>query len=176
MNRKRIGFILILALLVMIILSGCDKYRNVKSTNLSGEGLNGIVLGSKYDEQNAEKTFGKLFHTEGDSKKKTYAFYSDIYHVSITTDSNMKIIILSSQWLLNLTGKVSTKKGISNNSSLDDIVKAYGINYSRENHYNQMGGGDYYDMLYIDKEHKIMLDFKFDRDTNDHSDITLSFI
>ncbi len=167
-RRTACGF---LALCLVFLYSGCGPKQ--EDTDLKGEGLNGIAIDSVYEGTKAEQAFGKLFRTDTVSGgEKCYNYFSDQNEVSVSV-RDQKVTALYSEWLLHLNGKTVTKRGISNTSSLDEIIRAYGKNYIRVDFNNQMGEEDHYVIRYQDSKDRIGLTFRFLKGETSDCDITV---
>lgn len=172
--HKKVSARLLSAFTAFFLLLLCNGCQGIKSTDLSGESLNGIQLGSAYDESRAEAVFGNVFRIDKEQSDGTqcYNFFSDQYEVEISV-KDQKITGMLSEGSLLKTGKVATKKGITSRSSLNDIVKAYGPNYKKIIRNNEMGEENHYDIIYTDTKNRIKLTFVFLENKTSDSDITI---
>lgn len=167
LRRTVCGF---LAVCLAFLCFGCGPKQ--EDTDLKGEGLNGVAVDSVYEGTKAEQAFGRLFRTDTVSgEEKCYNYFSDQNEVSVSV-RNQKVTGLYSEWLLHLNGKTVTKRGISNTSSLDEIIRAYGKNDVRVDYNNQMGMEDYYVIRYQDSKDRIGLTFRFLKGETSNCDIT----
>lgn len=163
----RLHLVLAISFVFIIILSltGCDKdkFKNIKSTDLSDESINGISLMEKYSLSAGERAFGKGEEvTFEDTNTKGFSFNSEECVGAIALDKDNTITSVSCS---TLKDTLHTKQGItSNKSSFDDIIKAYGRDYLKVvmNNDEPGSGGPSnigYSVTYIDKENNYKLEF-----------------
>ncbi|MFL0197126.1 hypothetical protein ACJDU8_16405 [Clostridium sp. WILCCON 0269] len=165
MKGLRIIYILIpliiIVLLVVIDLGITrDKFGNIQSIDLGSEHINGVSLMEKPDLNLIKKAFGKSKQvTLKDTNTKGYSFNSEKCVGVIALDKNDKVISIA---LSTLKNTLNTGKGIiSNKSSFNDIIKAYGPNYLKtvtkdtENGNREVG----YSVTYTDKQNNFKLEF-----------------
>lgn len=174
MRKVRYGILFISLVLVFFIgslyITGKMKYIDIKTTNLSNESINNIYLNESYNVKSAEEAFGKNTKRVNNTHYTDYEFASSSNSIAGLRVNNDKIIEISSQ---DFGNTFKTKKGITFNSSFEDIVKAYGNNFKKSVHKGEMGSPDYYDILYVDKTNKFLLQFEF---TQDNGKDKLNFI
>ena len=164
---KKLRLIYVLAPLIIIGLFAViylgitrDKFRDISSVDLGSERINGVSLMEKPDLNLLEEAFGKSEQvTLADTKTKGYSFNSEKCVGAVALDENDKITSIG---VTTLKNTLNTGKGvISNESSFNDIIKAYGSNYLKmvtkdsENGNREVG----YSLTYIDKQNNFKLEF-----------------
>ncbi|AFS78477.1 hypothetical protein Curi_c14670 [Gottschalkia acidurici 9a] len=152
-------FLIIIGTVIVFREINIDKYKKIKSTNLSKENINGVYLMQKYDAIKIENIFGELFSKSEDKDYSNY-IYSP---VSLKVDRDNNIIGI---YTVKIDTSLKTTKGITKGISSEDVEKAYGNNFLKKEYSDFMGSSDGYFITYADKNNKIRLSFEFNEHSN----------
>lgn len=168
---------------VMVVLASMayilffDKHPFIKSTNLQNDSLVGICLMKQVDIPLFEKELGKLTHDNTyENGIRGLEFDNPPYYAYVQIDKNNQVIGMSVGYPNKTSNtKFTTSRGIGSESTLSDVVKAYGNNYFKKTYSDFMGSGDGYDITYIDKEQNTSIEFEFN-ESSPYSDKKEEFL
>lgn len=156
-TNKIFKIIIIILLLISCILFGTNQYlqrsssfRFTKTTNLIGENINGLQLYDNIDSKEFIKKYGTNLRRIDNALFDYYNLSNGLEIATNKTRQIIRIATVSNQ--VNTT--VKTNKGISLESSVDDIIKAYG-----ENYYKRMDDSGVAVIGYVDQKRKTTLEF-----------------
>jgi len=149
--------IIIMLLLISCVILGAYQYLQrssnfffTKTTNLSEENINGLQL---YDDISSKAFIIKY----GTNIERLDNALFDYYNLSdglvIATDKQKQIIRITTGYNQTNT-TLKTSKGINIESSVDDVIRAYG-----ENYYKRMDDSGVPVIGYVDQQRKITLEF-----------------
>ena len=166
-------FIIILALLFSF--REDIKYMKTQSIDLSKENIGGLYLDEKYNLDRSKKIFGdeNRVVSSNERNRKVVQFLKNTSIAVITIDTNDDSVVRV--FLDDTYGSINTSKNINSKSSLEDIVREYGKNYSKRTWKDFMGSGDGYIISYIDKKNKYKLEFGFSQATLEEEIDSINF-
>ncbi|WP_142283059.1 hypothetical protein [Gottfriedia solisilvae] len=163
---RKVNRIVLCVLMVNLLLSGCSSesreevMKEVKSTDLSNENIQGIELGMSINDESFIENYGP-FSALPDNKQYTSTRNYDQYwneHIIMSVDrANSEILQIGT---LDKNDNFSTVKGIKNGSTIEDVISTYGENYykyeDKEQSINVIG--------YVDRQDNIDLAFTYIND------------
>lgn len=156
-----ISFVIIFVSLVLIVLfRDVVQDWTIKSTDLDKENIGGLHLGQNYSLELMKKTFGDTNRVFKEGEKiKCIQFWgiANIAQIDVDTSNN----VIESIYIEGDNGIINTSRGINTKSYFNEIVREYGINYSKRSWKNFMGSGDGFSITYIDKNNRCKLQFSF---------------
>ena len=160
-NKQNTILTLVCIIILALLFSFRDdiKYMKTQSIDLSKENIGGLYLGQKYGLETTKKIFGDQNRVVGSNERdrKVVQFLGKTFIAVIKIDNNDDTVI--GIILDDSNGSINTSKNINSKSSLEDIVREYGKNYSKRTWKDFMGSGDGYAITYIDKKNKYKLEF-----------------
>ncbi len=156
MHELRRKYLVLLLPFLAIIIISCQRqyYFSAKSTDLSNESINGIVLGQSINEEPFVKIYAKtkLFSVE----KYQYTYYALGNGLKIAVDSQGNIVRIIATSLSKK--EITTSRGLKIGDSKKSIIKAYGTAF-----YERPEEGLRQRIIgYVDHKTKATIEFCFD--------------
>jgi len=166
--KKIIKIIIIMLLLISCVIFGAtqffkrsNSFRFTKTSDLSGENINGVQLYDYIDNEDFIKKYGiNLKRLDND----LFDYYKLNNDLVIATNKNRQIIRITTDFSeanIRITTvynqgntALKTSKGINLQNSINDIIKAYG-----ENYYMRIDDSKGMVLGYVDKKNKATLEF-----------------
>lgn len=165
-KRKTVCIIMVLLALIIIpiyLICNSDKYRNIQSTNLSGENIGGVSLMEKYSESDVEKIFGKVTKKTEENNYYNYDYATQQFIVDLKADKDNTIVEIYTGLI---DTSLKTNKGITKGSTFADVENSYGSNYLKKKYTDFMGSGNGYWITYVDKNSRAKITFEFNEYNN----------
>lgn len=163
-NVNRI-YLLLLILIVFLVVTGCGNYvsreeavKEVKSTDLSNENIDGIMLGMVITEDEFIEEHGQfLVHPDNDDRtsnapEKHYDLYWNEELIIRVDNETRKILMVAP---LENNTIASTMNGVTIGTSLEDVIDLYG-----EDYYEYKDSGQTLNEVgYVDHDNNIRISF-----------------